>query len=232
MRIRPAILSILSPALLAASCATSHAANTSYERAPRVRPQRTGGGIVWRREDYKDFVTRGMYRPVFIRRELALSKEEFWRAERLLHSGIVRTLLLKNCVVAGTLFSVEKLSRRVLIAGDAEFVVSLRTMIEDSTAFLLAAPEDRSGNALAVVSLVDPLFLEANPTLAFDIAEDSYEGVKRILKPQTEDYRRAGKRLRFCEELGTVAILDRPEKIGQVKEYLGLRPYAPRPETY
>lgn len=233
MRIRRALLFTLTAAFSSASFPPFYAADSASTHAPLSRPERkVGGGIVWRRQDYKDFVTKAMHKPAFIRRELELSREELLRAEKLLQSGVVRDLLIENSQNAGTLFSVEKYSRHALIAGDAEFVVCLQTMLEDRMTFLLATSGELSGNVLTVLSLVDPPFLEAKPTLASEIAEDSYEGVRRILKPESEDYRRAGKRLRFYEDLATITILDRPDRIEQVRQYLALRPYAPRPKTY
>ncbi len=161
-----------------------------------------------------------------------LSEAEVIRAEKLLSSDAVRRVLLTG-PQKGSMLSVEKSSRRAVIAGPAETVVVIQTMIQNELTFLYATGSaDRSGNVLDVLSLVAPDFLEANPQLASHIAQDNYEGVNRILKPEAGDYRRAGKRVWFNPSIGTVTILDQPDRIEQVRRYLAMRPYAPRPTTY
>jgi hypothetical protein len=198
-----------------------------------AEPETRGvSGIVWRRQDYEKYVTRSATRPDFIRRELRLSEIELNRAEKLLQSGIVRTVLLESTSQPGSAFYMEKDSGRVVIAGPVEPVAALQTMIVDELTFILATRSGSTGNTLVVLSLVDPVFLERDPERASQIAEDNYEGARRILKPQTPEYRRSGMQVQFNRDLGTATILDSPIRIEKVREYLAIRPYTPRRTTY
>ena len=212
------------------ACHASEVAGSDLSQTDGER--RRVGGLLWRRQDYKDYVTKGMREVVSIRRELLLSEAKFRRATELLRAGIVHKTLLENSQQADSLFSIEKSSRRVVIVGPAEQVVSVQTMIEDELTFLFAVREEACENTLVILSLVDPVFFEKKPLLALEIAEDSYEGVRRILKVQEQSYRRAKRRVWFNYEIGTVTVFDRPENIRNVREYLALRPYAPRVRTY
>ena len=233
MRTPSPLLSIILLTAVSGFFRPSHSAEPPLKPLSRYRPETRGpSGIVWRRQDYRGYVTKAMKRPEFIRRKLQLSEVEFKRAEKLLESGIVRRVLLENRRGAGSSFYVEKDSRRVLIAGPPEPVVALQTMIVDELTFLLGTCDKSSENTLVVLSLVDPIFLETDPEQASQIAEHNYEGVRRILQPGAPNNRRSGKRVQFNRGIGTVTILDLPSRIQKVREYLAMRPYAPRPKTY
>ncbi len=208
-------------------------AEPSWRTLPRTRPERRiVGGVSWRRQDYRDYFTKGMRKPAFITRRVELAGPELKHAEKLLRSSIVRKIFLESSRPSDCVFSIERLSGCVQLTGPAEIVAGLQTMIQDNMTFLFATRERPSDKTLAVLTVVDPDFLRTEPDVAAGIAEDNYEGIKRILNWQDNDYRRSGKRAWLNRPLGTVTILDRRENVEKVREYLAIRPYAPRRRTY
>jgi len=191
------------------------------ERRPVFR------NTLWRRRDYLNTLPKNTFEQPVLVKTLALSRLDCRRLEDLLQRNLIQELTLDD---EDAVVLYERQKSTVSLSGRAELVAKLVTLITDESTYKAVTCEQPHGNAVEIISVVDARWLERDPESALNIADLNFAGLQRLVGARTAEHRRFRKALWFNETLGTVTVVDQPDTIQKVHEYLAVMPYAPKPD--
>ena len=185
--------------------------------------------VLWRRSHYRHTIPRKSFEEPYLVRAIKLEPTERERLEDLLQRNLIQELMLGDPSEAESVVSFEQRKSRVSISGRAELVAKLATLITDESTYKAYTTAKSHGNIVEVISIVDLGWLDRDPERALNIADLNFAGLLRLVRARSDEHRRLGKALWFNELYGTITIIDQPDTIRKIRQYLAVMPYAPKP---
>jgi hypothetical protein len=196
--------------------------------------------VIWRRRHYEDTLPRKSLEEAVMVKSIHLDSAQRLRLDDLLARNIIQDIMLadaardrdgeKQLGQDDGVLSYERRQGVVNLAGRAELVAKLATLITDESTYKAYTSAQQAGNVVEVISMVDLKWLEREPEPALNIADLNFDGASRLVQPRKDDYRRARKAIWFNEDFGTATVIDTPESIGKLRTFLADMPYAPKPD--
>ncbi len=185
--------------------------------------------VLWKRRDYLDTVPKDTFDQPYLVRTLKLDPLERGRLEDLLERNLLQELMLDDPGEQEAVVSYERRRSKASISGRAELVAKLATLITDESTYKAVTTGQPHGNVVAIISLVDLRWLDNDPEPALNIADLNFSGLLRLVRAGDDEHRRHHRALWFNDTFGTVTIIDQPDTIRKVREFLGVMPYAAKP---
>jgi hypothetical protein len=195
--------------------------------------------VLWKRRDYLNTIPRKTFEEAHVVKAIALEPAGRERIKDLLERKVVAQLLLhdtaaqddsRDVVRDEPVVSYDWSEGVVSMSGRAELVAKLVTLFTDEATYTALISEQPHGNVVEIISLVDYAWVERDPEPALNIADLNFAGLKRLLDVRSDEYRRLNKALWFNDTTGTATVIDQPETIRKVREYLAVMPYGPKRE--
>ena len=190
--------------------------------------------VVWKPRHYEDTLPRKSFEERELAKEIELEPADRERLDDLMERRVIPEMLLDDA--PGTDFQDEAVvdydpdEGTLRLSGRAELVAKIATLITDESTYRATTTKQPHGNVVEIISLVDLRWLEREPEAALDIADLNLAGLERLIRVRSDDHRRLHKALWFNETYGTVTVIDQPETIDAIREYLAAMPYGPKPE--
>ena len=183
---------------------------------------------VWLKNDFRDFVSRKDFVCDVIEREYELGRDSAKRLIGLINRGDVEKILEIPRERDGLpLFVFNREEMLLYVKAQADKTAKLMTLIMNGIVYNACAGADEKGMKCEILSLVDPVFYENDAGKSDIIMAMNVSGILRLLKPDSEDYRRRGGAHYINQEYCTFTIIDKKEVVGKISEYLDSIPYAP-----
>jgi hypothetical protein len=189
--------------------------------------------ILWKQRDYLDTVPRDSFEEPTIARTIDLDALHSTYLQQLLDTNRLQEIMLDEIGTdeqSGAVVSYEPRKRAVSLSGRESLVAKLATLITDESTYKAYTTEQAAGNVVEVLSIVELRWLEAESEPALNVADLNFSGLLRLLGAGSDEYRRRAKAVWFNEDLGTVTLIDAPDTVRKVREYLAAMPYAPKPD--
>jgi len=186
--------------------------------------------ILWKRRHYLDTIPKKTFEQPHRATALKLDRPEARRLEDLLQRNLIQELLIDDTGEQQAVVSYRRRTHTVSLSGSAELVAKLATLITDESTYKAYTTAQSHGNIVEIVTIVDLGWLERHPEPALNIADLNFDGLIRLVGAHKADHRRLRKALWLNDLFGTVTIVDQPDTIRKVRDYLAIMPYAPKPD--
>lgn len=191
--------------------------------------------IVYPEIRYSDFVVKGETEENLIVKTLTLTREEAERVNLLLDAEIIQNILAsvvpddENSDEAGIKYDEE--NGLMMITAPEELVLKIQTIIQDEATFDAFYNGDDL-NAVDVIAVVSPVFLEKDYNEAVRLGESNFIELSRYLASLDLYYNIKGKKCWYNENIGTITVIDSEENLYRAWDYMNRFPYIPRDFVY
>lgn len=183
---------------------------------------------VWLKNDFRDFVSRKDFVCDVVEREYELGQDSAKRLIEMINRGEVEKILEIPRERNGLpLFVYDREEMLLYVKAQADKTAKLMTLLMNGIVYNAYAKANQNGMKCEILSLIDPVFYENDAGKSDIIMAMNVSGILRLLKPDSEDYRRRGGAHYINQEYCTFTIVDNDEVVKKISEYLGSMPYAP-----
>jgi hypothetical protein len=190
--------------------------------------------VIWKPSHYEETLPRKSFEERALAKQIKLEPADAERLNQLFERRVIAEMLLDDAsdtaLRGEAAVSHDVQDGVVSLSGRAELVARIATLITDDATYRAVTTEQPHGNVVEIISLVDLAWLDREPEAALDVAELTLAGLERLVQARSDQYRRLHKALWFNATYGTVTIIDHPDTIPKIREYLDAMPYGPKPE--
>jgi len=190
--------------------------------------------VVWKPRHYEATLPRKSFEETRLSKEIELEPADRERLDDLIDRHVILEMLLDDApgtdLRGEAVVSYALNEGTVSLSGRTELVARIATLITDDATYRATMTEQPHGNVVEIISLVDLRWLDREPEAALDVAELNFAGLERLVRARSDEYRRLHKALWLNETYGTVTVIDHPDTIQKIREYLAAMPYGPKPD--